>query len=271
MSLASLLVLTLGRVGGLQPVAPLDTLTSGLASIARLPYGTEVASELRTKPASAPTAITLYDREGCAACRRVREMITYLDLAVHITPSGEGSRYRDEVARVAEGLSQEALCPFLLDEATGVRLTESHDICEYLLTTYGEPSGVSDLPAPPEYFYPSTGLTGWLPALFRPGRGVTVDPQVNARPTPAAPLVLYSYEGNQFCRLVREALTELDLAYDLRSTGKGSPRRAELADARGDGKTTAPFLLDANTDVAMGESADIVAYLQETYGGVGRS
>lgn len=74
-------------------------------------------------------------------------------------------------------------------------------------------------------------------------------------------------EGNQFCRLVREVLSELDLPYELRSTGKGSPRREELAAVRGDGSTTAPFLLDPNTDTAMGESADICAYLQRTYGG----
>ena len=77
-------------------------------------------------------------------------------------------------------------------------------------------------------------------------------------------LVLYNYEGNQFCRLVREALCELDIAYEMRSTGKGSPRREEL---RGlSGKTFAPFLVDPNTGTQMGESADIVEYLWTTYG-----
>ena len=64
---------------------------------------------------------------------------------------------------------------------------------------------------------------------------------------------------------MREALVELDLTYTLRSAGKGSPRRAELAAARGDGATTCPYLVDPNTGVAMGESADIVAYLYDTY------
>ena len=71
--------------------------------------------------------------------------------------------------------------------------------------------------------------------------------------------------GNQFCRLVREVLCELDLPYEVRSTGKGSLRRQELQEASG--STTAPFLVDANTGMSMGESADIVQYLIDTYGG----
>ena len=80
---------------------------------------------------------------------------------------------------------------------------------------------------------------------------------------PAEPLVLYSYDGNQFCRLVREVLAELDLPYRLRSTGKGSPRRQELLEVAG--ATTAPYLVDPNTGTSMGESADICAYLLRTY------
>ena len=105
-----------------------------------------------------------------------------------------------------------------------------------------------------------------MPSLFRFGRGAMVDERVAAgRTPPAEPLVLYNYEGNQFCRLVRETLCELDLPYTMRSTGKGSPRREELR--RLSGKTVAPYLVDPNTGTAMGESADIVAYLERAYGG----
>ena len=62
---------------------------------------------------------------------------------------------------------------------------------------------------------------------------------------------------------MREVLCELDLPYVLRSTGKGSPRREELRALSG--KTTAPYLVDPNTDTKMGESADIVQYLASTY------
>ena len=90
-------------------------------------------------------------------------------------------------------------------------------------------------------------------------------------PAPAAPaaapaklLELYSYDGNQFCRLVREALCELDIPYVLRSAGKGSPRRAALEALAG--SSQCPYLVDPNTGAALGESADIVDYLRTTYG-----
>jgi hypothetical protein len=44
-------------------------------------------------------------------------------------------------------------------------------------------------------------------------------------PPPALPLTLYNYEGNQFARLVREALCELEVPYVLFNCGKGSPKR----------------------------------------------
>ena len=60
-------------------------------------------------------------------------------------------------------------------------------------------------------------------------------------------------------------MAELDLPYELRSTGKGSPRRAALQELQG--KTTCPYLVDPNDGGrSLGESADIVAYLYEKYG-----
>lgn len=189
----------------------------------------------------------------------MRETITYLDLAVSIRPCAAGSRHRAEV--VALSGRDRPTFPFLVDEAAGVNMFESADICAHLLATRGR--GVAELPAPADFFLPSTFVTGWVPSLLRPGRGTAVEPGVRGRPSADSALVLYSYEGNQFCRLVREVLAELDLPYELRSTGKGSPRRAELAERSG-GSTVAPFLLDAN-GVAMGESADIVDYLWRSY------
>ena len=66
-------------------VGPIDTLTSGLASIARLPWGTTV-SEAPLGPPPADGALRLYEFEGCPYCRRVREVVTYLDLVVDIYP-----------------------------------------------------------------------------------------------------------------------------------------------------------------------------------------
>ena len=182
----------------LKPVTNLDTLTSGFASIARLPYGTEVAQPLREGASAADTrargsAITLYEFEGCPFCRRVREVVTYLDLGdVTIKPCAIGSRHREEVKELS-GRARPQF-PYLVDAAAGVSLFESADICEHLIHTYGVPHGVTELPSPSDFFLQSTLLTGWLPSLFRPGRGGRVERRVLGRDPPAKPLVLYSYE-----------------------------------------------------------------------------
>ena len=86
-------------------VGPLDTLFSGLASIARLPYGTDVAELRSSAAAAAPAAdLVLYESEGSAPCRRVREVITYLDLCCSITPCAAGSRHRQQAAALAGGV-----------------------------------------------------------------------------------------------------------------------------------------------------------------------
>ena len=85
-----------------------------------------------------------------------------------------------------------------------------------------------------------------------------------ASPQPEELLILYSYEGNQFCRLVREVLTELDIVYEIRSAGKGSPRQEELASITG-GSSQCPYLMDPNTGVNMPESRDIIEYLYSNY------
>jgi len=246
---------------------PLDTLASGLASISRLPYGTTVAAELTDERASARAArpaapaLRLYEFEGCPFCRRVREAATYLDLDYTVVPCGRGSRHRAHVEEAARAAGKaRPSYPYLEDDTAGVNLFESADIVNHLLAAYGP--GLP-LPPPSDFFFPSTIVTGWAPLLLRAGKGGSVVDTVRGSPPPAKPLVLYSYDGNQFCRLVREALTELDLTHEIQSVGKGSPRRAALRDIAG--ASSAPYLVDPNTGRAMGESADIVEYLFRTY------
>ena len=92
---------------------------------------------------------------------------------------------------------------------------------------------------------------------------------IQSTPAPSKPvelLQLYDIENCPYCRLVREALTELDLdALILPCPKNGERFRPELV-ARG-GKAQFPYLVDPNTGVEMYESLDIVAYLFETYGG----
>ena len=78
-------------------------------------------------------------------------------------------------------------------------------------------------------------------------------------------VTLYNYEGNQFARLAREALCELEVPYVLANAGKGSARRDDLRAI--DADASVPYLVDGNTGGSLGESEKIVKYLFETYGG----
>ena len=193
------------------------------------------------------TPPVLYEFEACPYCRFVREAVTALDLVVDVKPCGRGSRHRAE-ARKLGGKEQ---FPLLVDGDTV--LYESADIVDYLAAKRGVTL------APP------TGgvLASAAATAFRPGRGDAVSAGALAKP-PRKLLELYSYEGNQFCRLVREVLCELDLPYRLYSAGKDSPRRDVLAKLAG--SSQCPYLIDPNTGEALAESADIVAYLCRTYG-----
>ena len=65
--------------------------------------------------------------------------------------------------------------PYLVDEVTGTRMYESEDIVNYLYEKYG--GGL----APNPYLFKSTLLTGWMPILFRPGRGACLARPYEAR------------------------------------------------------------------------------------------
>ncbi len=82
---------------------------------------------------------------------------------------------------------------------------------------------------------------------------------------PAELLQLYDIENCPYCRLVREALTELDLDAEIYPCPKNGRRFRPIVAEQG-GKTQFPYLVDPNTGVSMYESLDIIEYLFETYG-----
>ncbi|MDP3293924.1 MAG: glutathione S-transferase N-terminal domain-containing protein [Nevskia sp.] len=89
------------------------------------------------------------------------------------------------------------------------------------------------------------------------------------RPTTRQPeqlLRLYEFEASPFCRLVREALSEMDLDVLILPCPVGGTRFRPEAVSLG-GKALFPYLVDPNTGRALYESADIIDYLAETYGG----
>src|SRR5258705_106029 len=102
--------------------------------------------------------------------------------------------------------------------------------------------------------------TSLLTTIGRLGSGARVG---TLGKRPARPLELYEFEASPFCRIAREALSSLELAYRLHNVAGGSSRREEFR-ARS-GRMMVPWLADPNTGVEMFESADIVAYLETTY------
>jgi glutathione S-transferase len=83
---------------------------------------------------------------------------------------------------------------------------------------------------------------------------------------PAKHLELYEFEACPYCRLVREALTELDIDVLIYPTPRGGKRfRPKVA--RIGGKRQFPFLVDPNSGESMFESDDIIDYLYRRYGG----
>ena len=83
---------------------------------------------------------------------------------------------------------------------------------------------------------------------------------------PALPLKLYEMENCPYCRLVREVLTELEIDALIYPCPKGGERyRPEVV--RLGGKAQFPFLDDPNSGMQLYESADIIEYLDNAYGG----
>lgn len=217
-----------------------------------------------------PRFVTLYNVEKHANCRVVREVISELDLVVErVVPCGRGSRVWDELVD-GGGAGDGTTLPRLVVQEEGEEkrvLRGMEDIVTYLEKTFTafSPNDDDDDATPPQ----TTTIALWrscVGSTLRSGRGEQVSSAARpSLPSSYQPLVLYSYEGNQFFRLVREVLTELDLPYKLGSAGKGSPRRtAELAVLTG-GSTQCPYLVDPNTGRQTNESRDIVAYLYRTY------
>lgn len=83
---------------------------------------------------------------------------------------------------------------------------------------------------------------------------------------PEQPLRLYEFEASPYCRLVREALTELDLDALILPCPRGGSRFRPEVEALG-GRQQFPYLVDPNSGEALYESADIIDYLALSYGG----
>lgn len=247
----------------------LDVTSSVLASTLRGWRGS-MASRSVQQPSELPE---LYDQEGCAVCRLVREACTELNLDVKIFPVPEGGTRFKAQLQAESGATD---VPFLFDPNTNTRLTGARAIIEYLFRQYANRNA-------PQPIQPTTvNVTlSKLASRVRGGQGVRAVP---SKPAQQA-LTLYSFESSPYSRLAREKLSELELPYVLINIGKQqradvgpsnfrlhlgpykplpNTKRSEFYTRHGN--VQVPYLIDPNTDVDMFESADIVEYLQRTYG-----
>jgi glutathione S-transferase len=228
-----------------------DIATATMTSLLRGGLGMSVGAVAK-RPTKVPEKpLEIYEFEGCPFCRKAREALTILDLEAEVRPCPKGgSRYRDELTR----RGGKAQFPYLIDPNTGKEMYESTEIVRYLFAEYGAGK-------PPAALGGSTLATLAVVASGM-GRG-TAGSFVRASRAPVEALELYSFEASPFCRLVREALCELELKYLLHNVAKGSARREEFIQRSG--KMQVPYLVDPNTGAQLFESAEIIDYLNETY------
>ena len=249
------------------PMMRLRALASFGTSLIRVKRGV-IATGHRQAPAR---PLVLFEAEYCPFCRHVREALTELDLDAMIYPVPKrGKRFHARLKK----LSGKTKVPFLHDPNTGKMLGESEAIVEYLYKQYGH-----DWEKVPERKI----STSTLASATRGKNGMFASPSVR----PKKALELYSWEGSPYARMAREKLCELEIPYMLHNVGKspgshadymppeyraeymhdytpGTENRRKLL-ARA-GKVQVPYLIDANTGVAMFETRAIREYLQKTYG-----
>lgn len=223
--------------------------------------------------------LKLYEFEGSPFCRRVREVITMLNLDVEIYPCPKGGQKYRQIVKEKGGKKQ---FPFLIDENTGDQLYESQEIIHHLFKHYGKTGKT------PKKFshYPKLPYVSALASLANAARGVWINKKIVNRAAPEQLLELWSFEGSPYTRLVREVLTELEIPYILHNVAKErwqdigpanlrlkpgqyiplpNGKREKVVEVMGR-DIQVPYLVDPNTGMKMFESAKIVEYLKKQYG-----
>ncbi|WP_227679879.1 glutathione S-transferase N-terminal domain-containing protein [Psychrobacter frigidicola] len=236
-------------------------------------------------PMQPEESLVLYEFEACPYSRRVREVMTHLNLDYESCPSPHrGHVYRDELKK----LSGKKQVPFLVDENTDDKILDSQAIIDHLFAHYSKKGSTPD-----KYQQPSdednATLINKAASVASMMRGVkAAHPKKNkARGKPDEPLHLYGFEASPFCRLVREKLSTLEVGYinhnvareqieDIGVFGKRlnlgeyepikGGKRERIMNEEMNGKLQFPYLIDPNTDTEMFESQDIIDYLVKTYG-----
>ncbi|WP_179998080.1 glutathione S-transferase N-terminal domain-containing protein [Acinetobacter sp. YH12239] len=233
-------------------------------------------------PKQPEKALKLYEFEGSPFCRRVREVLTLLNLDYEVYPCPKGGRvYRDQV----KTLGGKTQFPFLIDENTGAKLYESQDIIHYLFKHYGKTGQT------PKQFshYPKLPVVALAGTLINGARGIFINKAIKQRQQPEHLIELWGFEASPYTRIVRAELTELELPFKFHNVAKerwqdqgpailrlkpgkyiplvGGKREQVVKVMNRKGKDIqVPYLVDPNTGVKLFESKKIVEYLRKNYG-----
>lgn len=223
--------------------------------------------------------LQLYEFEGSPFCRRVREVLTLLNLDYEVYPCPKGGEKYRKIVQEKGGKQQ---FPFLVDENSGVALYESQDIIHYLFQHYGKTGKT------PQKFahYPQLPVVALAGTLVNGARGIWINKKIMDRAAPAELLELWGFEASPFTRVVRATLAELELPFIYHNVAKerwqdmgpavlrfkpgkyqalAGGKREKVMDVMGR-DIQVPYLVDPNTGVKMFESAAIVKYLNKHYG-----
>ncbi|PCJ19708.1 MAG: hypothetical protein COB04_05210 [Gammaproteobacteria bacterium] len=235
-----------------------NTITSFLASNLRRGRGSLAIA----RPHQPAKLLELYDMEGCPFCRPVREYLTELDLDVLIHPCPKKSTHNREELEALGGKQQ---MPYLYDPNTDIGLYEMKDIIAYLNSQYDTHQARRK---------PTANIaTSTFASFTRAMAGILHRPSVS----PDAPLELFSYEADPESRAVRERLTEMEINYVLRNSGKQQARIKDKTTPKETritkyhemmqrtGKAQLPYLYDPNTKTGTFNPPDIIQYLINTY------
>ena len=230
-------------------------------------------------PQQPEKSLKLYEFEGSPFCRRVREVLTLLNLDYEVYPCPKGGQKYRKIVKEKGGKKQ---LPFFIDENNGVQMYESQDIIHYLFKHYGR-TGTT-----PKKFthYPKIPVAAFAGTIINGARGVWINQKIKDRAAPAQLLELWGFEASPFTRVVRAVLTELELPYIYHNVakerwqdmgpavlrlkpGKYQPlaggKREKIVEMMGR-DIQVPYLVDPNNGVKMFESAKIVKYLNQQYG-----
>ena len=151
--------------------------------------------------------LEMFEFEACPYCRKVREVLSELDLEYISRVAARGSANR-EILRARGG---KVLLPYFIDPNTGTEMYESEDIIDYLHEVYG--AGRS---AVWRFVSPLNSVAAGVASAVRP-RGRRAGGRAKQ---PDKLLELYNFEASPYCRKVRETLNELDLDHLVRNVAK---------------------------------------------------